>query len=256
MDGDDPLGTDHGVMVVQDEPDRLLLPHAAASGNGEEARQCLQRGTDRGLTVTAAFSDYCQSFTAASTAVGPPGRLQAAHCPTVKHIGGHLKKSRFSDRRKRKARGEAQQHEVWLALAKKVWTWRWSLRKQPSNVSGEAQPAMPVLESEEDGFVHRFRRLLRQLVHIFDHAPSAAQAARTLQQLRRDSQALGDQQLAKIAQFCDDHGEQARRYLRKKGLGKHRRGSNSASGMRLLRRLEKNHDGIRSAATRQHDMQI
>jgi hypothetical protein len=43
---------------------------------------------------------------------------------------------------------------------------------------------------------------------------------------------------------------------RKKGMGKHRRGSNSESGMRLLRRLEKNHDGIRSAATRQHYIQI
>jgi hypothetical protein len=42
----------------------------------------------------------------------------------------------------------------------------------------------------------------------------------------------------------------------KKGMGKHRRGSNSESGMRLLRRLEKNHDGIRSAATRQHYIQI
>jgi hypothetical protein len=39
-------------------------------------------------------------------------------------------------------------------------------------------------------------------------------------------------------------------------MGKHRRGSNSESGMRLLRRLEKNHDGIRSAATRQHYIQI
>ena len=46
------------------------------------------------------------------------------------------------------------------------------------------------------------------------------------------------------------------RYLRKKGMGKHRRGSNSESGMRLLRRLEKNHDGIRSAATRQYYIQI
>ena len=54
----------------------------------------------------------------------------------------------------------------------------------------------------------------------------------------------------------DDHWDQALRYLRKKGMGKHRRGSNSESGMRLLRRLEKNHDGIRSAATRQHYMQI
>jgi len=39
-------------------------------------------------------------------------------------------------------------------------------------------------------------------------------------------------------------------------MGKHRRGSNSESGMRLLRRLEKNYDGIRSAATRQHYLQI
>ena len=45
-------------------------------------------------------------------------------------------------------------------------------------------------------------------------------------------------------------------YLRKKGMGTYRRGSNSESGMRLLRRLEKNHDGIRSAATRQHYIQI
>jgi hypothetical protein len=53
----------------------------------------------------------------------------------------------------------------------------------------------------------------------------------------------------------DDHWDQALRYLRKKGMGKHRRGSNSESGMRLLRRLEKNHDGLRSAATRQHYIQ-
>ena len=62
--------------------------------------------------------------------------------------------------------------------------------------------------------------------------------------------------LEKIPQFFDDHWDQALRYLRKKGMGKHRRGSNSESGMRLLRRLEKNHDGIRSAATRQHYIQI
>ena len=62
--------------------------------------------------------------------------------------------------------------------------------------------------------------------------------------------------LAKMTQFFEAHWEQALRYLKKKGMGKHRRGSNSESGIRLLRRLEKNHDGIRSAATRQHYMQI
>ena len=112
------------------------------------------------------------------------------------------------------------------------------------------------LESEDEGFVHSFRNIIRQLVNIFDHAHSEAQAKLRLQQLRQDIHALEDPQLEKIPQFFDDHWDQALRYLRKKGMGKHRRGSNSESGMRLLRRLEKNHDGIRSAATRQHYMQI
>ncbi len=104
--------------------------------------------------------------------------------------------------------------------------------------------------------MHSFRSLIRPLVHIFDPAHREAQAKWRLHQLRKDIHALEDPHLATIPQCFDAHWEQALRYLRKKGMGKHRRGSNSESGMRLLRRLEKNHDGIRSAATRQHYMQI
>ncbi len=82
------------------------------------------------------------------------------------------------------------------------------------------------------------------------------QARIRLKQLRQDINTLEDRNLEKILTFFDDHWDQALRYLRKKGMGKHRRGSNSESGMRLLRRLEKNHDGIRSATTRQHYIQI
>jgi len=206
--------------------------------------------------VTAAFSDDSQSFTEAIKAVYPHARFQADHFHTVKNIWGHLKKSLLSYRRKIKASGEAQQNEACMALAKKLWTLRWSLLKKPSNVSVEDKQAIAELESEDEGFVSRFRGIIRQLVHIFDHAHSEAQATLRLQQLRKDIQALEDRHLAKIPQFFDAHWEQALRYLRKKGMGKHRRGSNSESGMRLLRRLEKNHDGIRSAATRRHYIQI
>ena len=141
-------------------------------------------------------------------------------------------------------------------MAKKLWTLRWSLLQKPGNLSAEEKRALAELESEDEGFVHRFRSIIRQLGNIFDHAHSAAQAKRRLQQLRKDIQASADHHLEKIPQFFDDHWDQALRYLRQKGMGKHRRGSNSESGMRLLRRLEKNHDGIRSAATRQHYIQI
>jgi hypothetical protein len=43
IDGYYPLGTDHCVMVVKDEHDRILMTHEAASENGDDARQCLQR---------------------------------------------------------------------------------------------------------------------------------------------------------------------------------------------------------------------
>jgi hypothetical protein len=256
IDGYYPLGTDHGVMVVKDEHDRILMTHEAASENGDDAKPFLQRLKGRGLKVTAAFSDYSQSFTEAIKAVYPSARFQADHFHTVKNVWGHLKKSLLSYRRQVKASGEAQHDEACMALATTLWTLRWSLLKKPSHVSAEEKQAMAALESEDAGFVHSFRNLIRQLVHIFDHAHSAAQAQLRLQQLRQDIQALADHQLHKIPQFFDDHWDQAMRYLRKKGMGKHRRGSNSESGMRLRRRLEKNHDGIRSPATRQHYIQI
>jgi Transposase len=256
IDGYYPLGTDHCVMVVKDEHDRILITHEAASENGDDARKFLQQIKDLGLNVTAAFSDYSQSFTEAIKAVYPHARFQADHFHTVKNIWGHLKKSLLSYRRKVKASGAEKNDEHLMALAKQLWKWRWSLLKKPVNISEEEKQAIAELESVDAGFVHRFRSIIRQLVNIFDHAHSEAQAKLRLQQLRQDIQALEDHHLDKIPQFFDDHWDQALRYLRKKGMGKHRRGSNSESGMRLLRRLEKNHDGIRSAATRQHYIQI
>ena len=167
--------------------------------------------------MTAAFSDDSQSFTEAIKAVYPSARFQADHFHTVKNVWGHLKKSLLSYRRQVKASGEAQQDEACLALAKKLWTLRWSLLKKPSNVSAEEKQAIAALESEDAGFVHSFRNIIRQLVHIFDHAHSEAHAKLRLQQLRQDIQALADHQLNKMPQFFDDHWEQAMRYLRKKG---------------------------------------
>ena len=85
IDGYYPLGTDHCVMVVKDEHDRILIIHEAASENGEAARQFLKKLKALGLNVTAAFSDYSQSFTEAIKAVYPHARFQADHfhTPTV-----------------------------------------------------------------------------------------------------------------------------------------------------------------------------
>src|SRR3989441_1097122 len=256
IDGYYPRGTDNCVMVVKDEHDRILMTHEAGSENGADARKFLQKLKDRGLNVTAAFADYSQSFIEAIKAVYPQARFQADHFHTVKNIWGHLKKALLSYRRTIKARGEVRNDQDGVELAKTLWKLRWSLLKKPANLSAEEKQAIAELEREDEGFVQSFRSLIRQLVTLFDHSHSEAQAKLRLKQLRKDIQAVEDPHLDKIVQFLDDHWAQALRYLRKKGMGKHRRGSNSESGMRLLRRLEKNHDGIRSATTRQHYIQI
>jgi hypothetical protein len=256
IDGYSPLGTDNCVMVLKDEHDRILMTHEVAAENGADARKFLQHVQDLGLNVTAAFSDYSQSFTAAIQAVFPQARLQADHFHTVKNIWETRKKSLFSYRRHMKASGEKTNDASVLERAKTLWELRWTLLKKPTNVSAEEKQAIADLEKDDDGFVRRFRDIIRQLVTIFDHSHSEAQAKLRLKQLRKDIQAVEDGHLENILQFLDNHWDQAFRYLRKKGMGKHRRGSNSESGMRLLRRLEKNHDGIRSAATCQHYIQI
>ena len=201
IDGYYPLGTDHCVMVVKDEHDRILMTHEVASENGDDARQFLQRLKDRGLKVTAAFSDYSQSFTEAIKAVFPHARFQADHFHTVKNIWGHLKQSLLSYRRKIKAKGEEKTDAHVIEQAKTLWKLRWSLLKKPGNLSVEEKQAIAELEREDTGFVHSFRNIIRQLVNIFDHAHSEAQAQLRLKELRQDIHVLEDQHLDKILRF-------------------------------------------------------
>src|SRR6266853_2470113 len=79
IDGSYPLGTDHCVMVVQEEQDRLLMTHEAASEHGDDAKHFLPQLKDLGLKVPAACSDDSQSCTEAIKAVYPQARLQADH---------------------------------------------------------------------------------------------------------------------------------------------------------------------------------
>ena len=43
----------------------------------------------------------------------------------------------------------------------------------------EDKQAMTELESEDEGFVHSFRSIIRQLVHIFDHAHKVGHTRKT-----------------------------------------------------------------------------
>ena len=46
-----------------------------------------------------------------------------------------------------------------MALAKQVWTLRWALLKKPTNLSLEEKQTIAELETEDEGFVQRFRSI-------------------------------------------------------------------------------------------------
>ena len=70
-----------------------------------------------------------------------------------------------------------------MERAKMLWQLRWSLLKKPANVSVEEKQALTALENEDAGFVRCFRTIIRQLVTLFDHSHSEAQAKLRLKQL-------------------------------------------------------------------------
>ena len=69
LDGDSPRGTDNCVRVVQDEHERILMPHEVGSEHGVDARPLLQTFKAHGLNVTAAVADSSHSVIEAINAV-------------------------------------------------------------------------------------------------------------------------------------------------------------------------------------------
>jgi len=256
IDGYYPMGTDNCVMVIKDESDRILITHEAGSENGDDARQSLQKLKNSGMTVVSAFSDCSDSYAGAIREVSPDAKFQADHFHTVKNIWKHLKKCLSEYRRNLRREGEKNHDEEMLEIASELWKLRWILLKKPSNLSEEEREKMEAIENRDSGFISKFRSVISQIVNIFDHSNTEIQAEVKLRNLKNQIGQLENSYLDKIAKFFSDHWNDAMQYLRKRGMAKYRRSSNSESGMRLLRRLEKNHDGIRSAATRKHYIKI
>jgi len=251
-----PLGTDRCVTVIRDEHDRILITDETDTENADEAVKFLKKLKEAGIDITPAFSDYSESFLKAVKEVFPDAKFQADHFHSVKTIWEHLKKGLPEYRRNLKAAGEKEQDGEMSEIAPELWKLRWSLLKKPPNLSKEEKEAIEAVEKRDCGFISEFRSVIRQIVNISDHSDTEVQAEVKLKNLKNQIVEIENDHPGKICGFFGDHRNDAMRYLKKKGLGKYRRSSNSESGMRIPRRLEKNHDGIRSESTRKNYIKI
>jgi len=233
------MGTDNCVMVIKDEFGRILITHEVESENGDDARKFLRKLKDAGIIIISAFSDYSESYVGALREVFPDAKFQADHFHTAKNIWKHLKKCLLEYGRKLKADGQEKQDREMLEIASELWKLRWILLKKPSNLSEEERDRIKAIEERDSGFVSEFRSVVSQIANIFDHSNTEIQAEVKLRNLKNRIDRMENGYLDKIVKFFSDHWNEAMQYLRKRGLAKHPRSSNSESGMRVLRRLEK-----------------
>lgn len=256
IDGYYPLGTDKCVSVLKDDFDRILITHEADSENSEEAKKFLEKLRDTGIKITSVFSGYSKSLTKAIREVFPEAKFQADHFHTVKGIWKHLKEALSEYRRNLKADGEKEDDKEMSDMASKLWELRWLILRKPSNLSDEESKEIEGLEKKGDGFIAKFRSVIGQIMNIFDFSNTEVQAEIKYKNLKDQIEKMENSHMNKICKFFEQHWDEAMQYLRKRGLGKYRRSSNSESGMRMLRRPEKNHDGIRSEVTRRNYIKI
>ena len=260
IDGYYPMGTDNCVMIIKNENDRILMAHESDSENKKEAVKFLQKIKSYGINIASAFSDYSKSFTEAIKEVYPQAKFQADHFHTVKNIWKHLKKAYLEFRRTVKGKTEnyksKKKKQETEYLAQELWELRWVILKKPNNLTKEECIKIKVLEDiDKDGFVKSFRSIIKSIVSIFDKSKSEVSAKAKLKRLREKVEAEeNNSHYSKIIKFFEEHWNEALQYLKKDGVKK--RASNSESGMRLLRRLEKNHDGIRSEEARKNYIKI
>lgn len=269
IDGYYPMGTDNCVMVIKDEIGRILITHETKSENKEEAKKFLEKLKKAGIIIKKAFSDYSTSFTESIKEVFPEVKFQADHFHTVKNIWKHLWRALLEYRREIKSEiseeNTKSENDEIEKFASKLWKLRWLLLKKPVNLNNEEKRKIRELSKHEKGeFVKEFRSILKKIVSIFDKSKTEKSAIDKLKILRLQIEKIDNKHYNKVIKFFKVHWDQALQYLKKneddfEGTDeniKNKRASNSETGMRLLRRLEKNHDGIRSKKTRKNYIKI
>jgi polyhydroxyalkanoate synthesis regulator phasin len=258
IDGYYPMGTDNCIMVIKDEHDRILITNEVQSENKDDAINFLQKLKSKEINIVSAFSDYSKSYTESIKEVFPDAKFQADHFHTIKNIWKNLKKAYLDFRREIKKdanTGNTKENDHLEELAKKLWDLRWTFLKKPENVSAEEiEELKKVQKLDPKNFIRPFRSIISNIVSIFDKSKDEKSAKSKLERLKKKINEIDNKHYNKIIKFLDDHWAEAIQYLTNNGSSK--RASNSESGMRLLRRLEKNHDGIRSEKSRKNYIKI
>ncbi len=253
-----PRGTLRCVLVIKDEHGRLVATQEVDKRNEQTVIRLLQQMKDLGLNLKTFYIDGCKAYyNAIRTVFGPQVAIQYDYFHILQNVWRHLGKWAVARRRRIKNRSE-KVTTPWYkkkleTLAQSLWENRYVLFKAEKRMSPEEkQRLIEIVEADEQ--IGRLRAFLGGVRNIFEDSQDEEQARAaldSLKQMPRDQR--HSKPFEKVLRFLESHFEWMTEYLRKDGV---RRNSLAESGMRVLRRLEIEHDGFRSEKGRDNCLRI
>jgi hypothetical protein len=252
-----PRGRDICELVLGDEHGRILLVQEIPKRDVKHVKAVLERVKGLGLSIRTFYIDHCQAYKNAIMAVYPQAHIQHDYFHIIQNIWRKLWSYFVAHRREVKARSEkvgTPWYSAKLAsLAKKLWKKRHLLFKSDENMTPkEKQDLMALLE--EDVKMGKMRSFLLGVWSIFDDSSNEEEARKALEDLKRMKiEPKAEETLKKVFAFLDENFDRMTTYIKVPTV---KRNSLSESGMRVLRRLEMEHDGFRTTKGRQNCLRI
>lgn len=251
-----PVGTDACVLVLKDEHGRLLAAQEVPQRDEAHVQPFLTRFQRLGLQLTTFYIDHCQAYFNAIGAVYPQAEIQYDYFHILQNIWRKVWGEFRCHRRDLKARGEAAQTKWYAKKLKKMaahlWQHRYLFFKAEEKLSAQEKEIMPeVLRTQPE--MSYLRGFLCKVWAIFEGPTTEAEAQEKLAELKQYAAYKVDNGYTKTISFLEEHFQNMTTFLRVPGV---QRNSLAESGMRVLRRLERNHDGFRSDQARRNALKI
>lgn len=244
-----PRGTDACVLVLKDEYGRILTLQEVEARDEKTVVPFLERIKRLGIVPRAFYIDgWKPYFNAIRTVFGQTVAIQYDYFHIVQNVWRHLGKWAVANRRDIKSRSQ-EVSTPWYkakleALAKSLWENRYLLFKAEHRMSDDERQRLAEIVQADDK-VGCLRSFLCGVWNIFENSTDEIEARAALAKLKRlPIDPNNPDPFHTALEFLQTNFEWMTAFLRDPAV---RRNSLAESGMRVLRRLELEHDGFRSA---------
>lgn len=253
-----PRGMDVCGLVLKEEHGRIIATEPVDQRDEATLTPFLERRKKLGLNLTAFYLDGCKAYYHAIRSVfGEAVAIQYDYFHILQNGWRHLWRWAVARRRQIKQSSE-QATPPWdkkqlEALAKSLWEQRYLLFKAEERMSEEEkQPLADLVEAERQ--VGKLRALLGGVWRIFEERADEQEAREALAALKPlPVDRNHPKPFRKVVTYLEEHFEWMTAFLRHDGV---KGNSLAESGMRVLRRLEVEHDGFRSEKGRDNCLRI